>query len=189
MDRIRASYELSRFSIPYRMPLRTRRPCDHWLSTGEGDQQGEPRDRRRQIWAGSWSSSTGDDTTGFQRAPRKTPVATCFASAQFLGGFSNRGALFIPRVGDESDGWNTRMAIPIGRSSWARSITGRPRNPGNLVSLSLPEKKDYERRTRKVIHGTEARRSTTRTPGGSTMQRAANSFLVRARKDLYFSRL
>ena len=31
------SYELSRFSIPYRMPLRTRRPDDHWLAAGEGD--------------------------------------------------------------------------------------------------------------------------------------------------------
>jgi len=122
-----------------------------------------------------------DDTTG-SNAPDKTPSRRVRVG-QFWAGLQ-RGALFIPRVGDEVmveyENGDPDRPIIVGSV-----YNGTSENPGNLISLTLPG--------RKTVSGLLGRSSA---DGGSTIHNAnawwfddakgSEQFYVRARKDLYF---
>ena len=177
------SYELSRFSVPYRMPLRTRRPViigsQPAKVISKQNQEIDVDKQGRVLVEFYW-----DDTTG-SSAPRKTPSRRVRVGQIWAG--LNRGALFIPRVGDEVmveyENGDPDRPIIVGSV-----YNGTSENPGNLVSLTLPDKK--------TMSGVLGKSST---DGGSTIHNAnawwfddakgSEQFLVRARKDLYLSRL
>ena len=174
------SYELSRFSVPYRMPLRTRRPViigsQPAKVISKQNQEIDVDKQGRVLVEFYW-----DDTTG-SSAPKKTPSRRVRVGQIWAG--LNRGALFIPRVGDEVmveyENGDPDRPIIVGSV-----YNGTSENPGNLVSLTLPDKK--------TMSGVLGKSST---DGGSTIHNAnawwfddskgSEQFLVRARKDLYF---
>ena len=174
------SYELSRFSVPYRMPLRTRRPViigsQPAKVISKQNQEIDVDKLGRVLVEFYW-----DDTTG-SSAPKKTPSRRVRVGQIWAG--LNRGALFIPRVGDEVmveyENGDPDRPIIVGSV-----YNGTSENPGNLVSLTLPDKK--------TMSGVLGKSST---DGGSTIHNAnawwfddskgSEQFLVRARKDLYF---
>ena len=90
-----------------------------------------------------------DDTTG-SNAPKKTPSRRVRVGQVWAG--LHRGALFIPRVGDEVmveyENGDPDRPIIVGSV-----YNGTSENPGNLISLDLPGEEDRQRTTRKVIHG------------------------------------
>ena len=73
-----------------------------------------------------------------------------FASAS--SGRVSRGALFIPRVGDEVmveyENGDPDRPIIVGSV-----YNGTSENPGNLISLDPAGEEDRQRSARKVIHG------------------------------------
>jgi type VI secretion system secreted protein VgrG len=174
------SYELSRFSIPYRMPLRTRRPViigSQPAKVISNDNQEIDVDKYGRVLVEFY----WDDTTG-SNAPDKTPSRRVRVG-QFWAGL-HRGALFIPRVDDEVmveyENGDPDRPIIVGSV-----YNGTSENPGNLVSLDLPGKK--------TVSGLLGKSST---DGGSTIHNAnawwiddakgSEQFFIRARKDLYF---
>jgi|GEM_PF-959191 len=174
------SYELSRFSIPYRMPARTRRPViigsQPAKVVSKENQEIDVDKYGRVLVEFYW-----DDTTG-SNAPKKNPSRRVRVGQVWAG--QHRGALFIPRVGDEVmveyENGDPDRPIIVGSV-----YNGTTENPGNLLSLTLPEKK--------TVSGVLGKSST---DGGSTINNAnawwfddakgSEQFLVRARKDLYF---
>ncbi len=174
------SYELSRFSIPYRMPLRTRRPViigsQPAKVISKENQEIDVDKYGRVLVEFYW-----DDTTG-SSGPKKTPSRRVRVGQVWAG--LNRGALFIPRVGDEVmveyENGDPDRPIIVGSV-----YNGTTENPGNLVSLGLPGKK--------TVSGLLGKSSS---DGGSTINNAnawwfddakgSEQFYVRARKDLYF---
>ena len=174
------SYELSRTFIPYRMPLRTRRPViigsQPAKVISKEKQEIDVDEEGRVLVEFYW-----DDTTG-STAPKKTPSRRVRVG-QFWAGFT-RGALFIPRVGDEVmveyENGDPDRPIVVGSV-----YNGTSEDPGNLITLDLP--------TKKTISGVLGKTST---DGGSTVDNAnawwfddakgAEKFHVRARKDLFF---
>jgi type VI secretion system secreted protein VgrG len=174
------SYELSRFAIPYRMPLRTRRPViigsQPAKVISKENQEIDVDKYGRVLVQFYW-----DDTTG-SSAPDKTPSRRVRVG-QFWAGL-HRGALFIPRVGDEVmveyENGDPDRPIIVGSV-----YNGTSENPGNLISLALPAKK--------TVSGLLGKSST---DGGSTIHNAnawwfddakgSEQFYLRARKDLYF---
>jgi type VI secretion system secreted protein VgrG len=162
------------------MPLRTRRPViigsQPAKVISKQNQEIDVDKLGRVLVEFYW-----DDTTG-SSAPRKTPSRRVRVGQIWAG--LNRGALFIPRVGDEVmveyENGDPDRPIIVGSV-----YNGTSENPGNLVSLTLPEKK--------TMSGVLGKSST---DGGSTIHNAnawwfddakgSEQFLVRARKDLYF---
>ena len=126
------SYELSRFSIPYRVPLRTRRPMiigsQPAKVISKENQEIDVDKQGRVLVEFYW-----DDTTG-SNAPDKTPSRRVRVG-QFWAG-SSRGALFIPRVGDEVmvEYENGDPDRPI--------IVGSVYNGNNTVPMNLPGQKN-----------------------------------------------
>ena len=126
------SYELSRFSIPYRMPLRTRRPViigsQPAKVISKENQEIDVDQLGRVLVEFYW-----DDTTGSNR-PNKTPSRRVRVG-QFWAG-SSRGALFLPRVGDEVmvEYENGDPDRPI--------IVGSVYNGNNTVPMNLPGQKN-----------------------------------------------
>jgi type VI secretion system secreted protein VgrG len=174
------NYELSRVAIPYRMPLRTRRPViigsQPAKVISKENQEIDVDKQGRVLVEFYW-----DDTTG-SNAPNKTPSRRVRVG-QFWAGLQ-RGALFTPRVGDEvmieHENGDPDRPIIVGSV-----YNGTSDNPGNLVPLDLPG--------RKTVSGLLGKSST---DGGSTLNnanawwfddaRGSEQFYVRARKDLYF---
>jgi type VI secretion system secreted protein VgrG len=174
------SYELSRFSIPYRMPLRTRRPViigsQPAKVISKENQEIDVDKYGRVLVEFYWDDGTG--TNG----PDKTPSRRVRVGQVWAG--LHRGALFIPRVGDEVmveyENGDPDRPIIVGSV-----YNGTSENPGNLISLTLPGKK--------TVSGLLGKTST---DGGSTIHNAnawwfddakgSEQFYVRARKDLYF---
>jgi type VI secretion system secreted protein VgrG len=174
------SYELSRFSIPYRMPLRTRRPViigsQPAKVISKENQEIDVDKYGRVLVEFYWDDGTG--TNGSDKTPsRRVRVGQVWAGL-------HRGALFIPRVGDEVmveyENGDPDRPIIVGSV-----YNGTSENPGNLISLTLPGKK--------TVSGLLGKTST---DGGSTIHNAnawwfddakgSEQFYVRARKDLYF---
>jgi type VI secretion system secreted protein VgrG len=174
------SYELSRVAIPYRMPLRTRRPViigsQPAKVISKENQEIDVDKQGRVLVEFYW-----DDTTG-SNAPKKTPSRRVRVG-QFWAGLQ-RGALFTPRVGDEvmveHENGDPDRPIIVGSV-----YNGTSENPGNLIPLDLPG--------RKTVSGLLGKSSAN---GGSTIHNAnawwfddakgSEQFYVRARKDLYF---
>jgi type VI secretion system secreted protein VgrG len=174
------SYELSRVDIPYRMPLRTRRPViigsQPAKVISKENQEIDVDKCGRVLVEFYW-----DDTTG-SNAPKKTPSRRVRVGQVWAG--LQRGALFIPRVGDEVmveyENGDPDRPIIVGSV-----YNGTSENPGDLVSLDLPGKK--------TVSGLLGKSST---DGGSTIHNAnawwfddakgSEQFYLRARKDLYF---
>jgi type VI secretion system secreted protein VgrG len=174
------SYELSRSKVPYRMPLRTRRPViigsQPAKVISKENQEIDVDKQGRVLVEFYW-----DDTTG-SNAPKRTPSRRVRVG-QFWAGLE-RGALFIPRVGDEvmveHENGDPDRPIIVGSV-----YNGTSENPGNLISLDLPG--------RKTVSGLLGKSST---DGGSTVANAnswwfddakgSEKFYIRARKDLYF---
>ena len=174
------SYELSQFAIPYRMPLRTRRPViigsQPAKVISKENQEIDVDKYGRVLVEFYW-----DDTTG-SNAPKKTPSRRVRVGQIWAG--LQRGALFIPRVGDEVmveyENGDPDRPIIVGSV-----YNGTSENPGNLISLTLPAKK--------TVSGLLGKSST---DGGSTIHNAnawwfddakgSEQFYLRARKDLYF---
>ena len=174
------SYELSRVAIPYRMPLRTRRPViigsQPAKVISKENQEIDVDKQGRVLVEFYW-----DDTTG-SNAPKKTPSRRVRVG-QFWAGLQ-RGALFTPRVGDEvmveHENGDPDRPIIVGSV-----YNGTSENPGNLIPLDLPG--------RKTTSGLLGKSST---DGGSTIHNAnawwfddakgSEQFYLRARKDLYF---
>ncbi len=174
------SYELSRFSIPYRMPLRTRRPViigSQPAKVISKEKQEVDVDKYGRVLVEFY----WDDTTG-SSAPDRTPSRRVRVGQIWAG--LHRGALFIPRVGDEVmveyENGDPDRPIIVGSV-----YNGTVENPANLISLSLP--------ARKTVSGLLGKSST---DGGSTIHNAnawwfddakgSEQFYLRARKDLYF---
>ena len=142
------SYELSRFRIPYRMPLRTRRPViigsQPAKVISKENQEIDVDKYGRVLVEFYW-----DDTTG-STAPKKTPSRRVRVG-QFWAGFT-RGALFIPRVGDEVmveyENGDPDRPIVVGSV-----YNGTSENPGNLISLDPADEENHQRSARKDIHG------------------------------------
>ena len=174
------SYELSRFAIPYRMPLRTPKPTiigsQPAKVISKENQEIDVDKYGRVLVQFYWDDGTG--TNG----PDKTPSRRVRVGQVWAG--LHRGALFIPRVGDEVmveyENGDPDRPIVVGSV-----YNGTSENPGNLISLTLPG--------RKTVSGLLGKSST---DGGSTIHNAnawwfddakgSEQFYVRARKDLYF---
>lgn len=174
------SYELSRGAIPYRMPLRTRRPViigsQPAKVISKENQEIDVDKQGRVLVEFYW-----DDTTGSNR-PKKTSSRRVRVGQYWAG--LQRGALFTPRVGDEvmveHENGDPDRPIIVGSV-----YNGTSENPGNLVPLDLPGKK--------TVSGLLGKSST---DGGSTVHNAnawwfddakgSEEFYLRARKDLYF---
>jgi type VI secretion system secreted protein VgrG len=129
------TYELSRSSIAYRMPLRTRRPAivgsQPAKVVSKEDQEIDVDEKGRVLVEFYWDDATDPEflqpTKGRSRRVR---VGQFWAGAQ-------RGALYIPRVGDEvmvayEDGDPDR---PI--------IVGSVYNGNNKVPSHLPDRKTH----------------------------------------------
>jgi type VI secretion system secreted protein VgrG len=174
------TYELSRISIPYRMPLRTRRPViigsQPAKVISKQNQEIDVDEYGRVLLEFYW-----DDTTG-SSAPKKTPSRRVRVGQVWAG--LDRGGMFIPRVGDEVmveyENGDPDRPIIVGSV-----YNGTDENPGNFDALNLP--------ARKTISGVLGKSSTA---GGSTVENAnswwfddakgSETFYVRARKDLFF---
>ena len=174
------SYELSRFAIPYRMPLRTPRPTivgsQPAKVISKENQEIDVDKYGRVLVQFYWDDGTG--TNG----PDKTPSRRVRVGQVWAG--LHRGALFIPRVGDEVmveyENGDPDRPIIVGSV-----YNGTSENPGNLVSLTLPGRRPSADCSES--HPTD---------GGSTIHNAnawwfdnakgSEQFYVRARKDLYF---
>ena len=162
------------------MPLRTRRPViigsQPAKVISKENQEIDVDKYGRVLVEFYW-----DDTTG-SNAPKKTPSRRVRVG-QFWAGLQ-RGALFIPRVGDEVmveyENGDPDRPIIVGSV-----YNGTSENPGNLIALDLPAKK-----TASGVLGKSS------ADGGSTINNAnawwfddakgSEQFYVRARKDLYF---
>jgi type VI secretion system secreted protein VgrG len=174
------SYELSRFAIPYRMPLRTPKPSiigsQPAKVISKENQEIDVDKYGRVLVEFYWDDGTGSNA--FDKTPsRRVRVGQVWAGL-------HRGALFIPRVGDEVmveyENGDPDRPIIVGSV-----YNGTSENPGNLISLTLPG--------RKTVSGLLGKSST---DGGSTIHNAnawwfddakgSEQFYVRARKDLYF---
>ena len=173
------SYELSRTAIPYRMPLRTRRPViigsQPAKVISKENQEIDVDKQGRVLVEFYW-----DDTTGSNRG-KKTPSRRVRVG-QFWAGL-DRGALFIPRIGDEVmveyENGDPDRPIIVGSV-----YNGTSDNPGNLVSATLP--------AMQTVSGWLGKSSAN---GGSTVHNAnawwfddakgSEQFYLRARKDLY----
>jgi type VI secretion system secreted protein VgrG len=175
-----ASYSLLRVAIPYRMPLRTSRPVivgsQPAKVISKENQEIDVDKQGRVVVEFYW-----DDLTG-SNMPNKTPSRRVRVG-QFWAGLQ-RGALFIPRVGDEVmveyENGDPDRPIIVGSV-----YNGTSENPGNLVPATLP--------ATKTVSGLLGKSST---DGGSTIHNAnswwfddakgSEQFYLRARKDLFF---
>ena len=167
-------YELCRSQVPYRMPLRTRRPVIVGTQpakvVGKDGEEIDVDEQGRVLVEFYWDAGRGTNKTDKTRS-RRVRVGQPWAG-------KDRGALFIPRIGDEvmvgyDDGDPDR---PI--------IVGSVYNGDNPDSLVLP--------ARKTVTGLLGKSSKT---GGSTTHnanawwfddaRGQEQFYLRARKDMY----
>jgi type VI secretion system secreted protein VgrG len=124
-------YELCRSDVPYRMPLRTRRPVIVGTQpakvVSKENQEIDVDELGRVLVEFYWDAGRGSDRPDKTRS-RRVRVGQLWAG-------NNRGALFLPRVGDEvmvayEDGDPDR---PI--------IVGSVYNGKNTVPMKLPQKK------------------------------------------------
>jgi len=162
------AYELARSDIPYRMPAHTRKPVivgsQSALVVGKGEIDVDEDGR---ILVGFYWQREG-------KTSRRVRVAQVWAGAQ-------RGALFLPRVGDEvmvqyEDGDPDRPIV-VGSV-----YNGTQKNPANNISLKLPEKK-----TVTGLLGRSTNSNSTRQTANAWWFDDAKDeevFVVRARKDL-----
>ena len=126
------NYELSRFSIPYRMPLKTRRPVITGTQPAKviskENQEIDVDEMGRALVEFYWEDTTGSS------APDKTPSRRVRVG-QFWAG-AVRGSLFLPRVGDEVmvEYENGDPDRPI--------IVGSVYNGDNTIPMFLPMAKN-----------------------------------------------
>jgi len=161
------AYELAKSDIPYRMPLVTRRPIivgtQSALVVGKEGEEIDVDEQGRICVQFYWDRK--------KKASRRVRVG------QFWAG-KERGALFLPRIGDE-----VLMAYEEGDPD-RPIVVGSVYNGSNTISLDLP--------ARKTVSGLLGKSSK---GGGSTIHTAnawwfddlkgSELFALRARKDMY----
>ena len=141
------SYELSRISRSLSDAAANAPACDHWVAAGEGHQQRESGDRRRQTGARAGRVLLGrhDRLDPGQEDP--LPPRPRRAD---LGGSPTRRAVHSPR-GRRSDGgirgWRSRSA-----DHCRLGVQWHDRESRKFGFAHPARQEDHERRARKVVH-------------------------------------